>query len=924
MQMSRRLVARFLSMVVCGFGLGPMALAQDEISMGFDEAGDLASLKTKGDVTINAQEKQGGASALRLAPGAQAELKLRPADGSGHVEFWVFEGMNQPADPKVRRVGPRWGLKQADGRMLVVGQLFAPYLSGNLTYTASETADDKAWFSQVTYLGESRRAQGWHRWTFTMDPEKGLSIAVDGKDVNAARPRFDWNKSKFGGLASVVFFGDSATDGWPLWVDGLKATLGGPMAVAPTPPPPPPPVVPESDPTAAKPATLTYKDLTVHPRLLFGPEDIPALREFASSPAGKPFMDQLLGYLPVSRPGAGTEFLKDATDGQRQGFWRMPTVALHYVLTGDAKSLENAVGFLRKLNDLPNWETGEELDSGMSAANIMIGAALAYDWTYNEIDPTFRDTFRRTLQRHARAMYHGGHLRKNPGTHYWQGDPANNHRWHRNAGLTLCALAAATGAADEQWLLSELYNELAYVAGWLPKDGTSHESSSYLVFGAAHLTLALQAADRGFGTHYLELPFYKNTGYFRLHSLKPGFTDAFSFGDGAGLGAYNGYHWKAASVHRQPDVQAGITQLRAKSPKAFEFAWFDLLWKYPKLADGDMAAFPTAALFPDIGTLFVRDSWKDDAIGAMFKCGPFGGYTLNRYRNANDFSYINVAHDDPDANSFILVNGSRNVAETDRYSKHKQSSNYNTVLVNGVGQEAAGRSEGGGWTQPATGKTDMSRMAYLTAWKRTNGIVAIEGEAAGSYLALNDRRRNATRPALERFRRTFVWVGGAYVLVLDDLRAPSDVTFDWLMQGPALEAVDAATLKYRLADGEAACAFQLASDVALTTAIRESSADNRGEKLGWKQLVATTTTSRFRVASVYAPWGGDAQIVLEPASAFAATVRVQRGADTDVWTWESAEGNDKPGTLKLDAGGRRAFELTPDDTAPDPEGDPAW
>jgi hypothetical protein len=35
---------------------------------------------------------------------------------------------------------------------------------------------------KVQYLGLPRAA-GWHKWTFNMDPEKGLSILVDDKKV---------------------------------------------------------------------------------------------------------------------------------------------------------------------------------------------------------------------------------------------------------------------------------------------------------------------------------------------------------------------------------------------------------------------------------------------------------------------------------------------------------------------------------------------------------------------------------------------------------------------------------------------------------------------------------------------------------------------------------------------------------------------
>jgi hypothetical protein len=136
--------------------------------------------------------------------------------------------------------------------------------------------------------------------------------------------------------------------------------------------------------------------------------------------------------------------------------------------------------------------------------------------------------------------------------------------------------------------------------------------------------------------------------------------------------------------------------------------------------------------------------------------------------------------------------------------------------------------------------------------------------------------------------------------------------------------VDVAALRFRLVSGEATCAFQLASDVPLTSSIRESSADHRGDKLGLKQLVASATTPQLRIVSVYAPWGGEASVTLEATTPSSATVRVQRGNDTDVWAWKAAEDGQKPSALTLDAGTRRTFELTSADTAPNPEGEPQW
>ena len=58
--------------------------------------------------------------------------------------------------------------------------------------------------------------------------------------------------------------------------------------------------------------------------------------------------------------------------------------------------------------------------------------------------------------------------------------------------------------------------------------------------------------------------------------------------------------------------------------------------------------------------------------------------------------YVNVAHDHPDANSFIIFGDGDYMAETDRYplKPGKLSTGHNTILINGLGQAVQGRSEG--------------------------------------------------------------------------------------------------------------------------------------------------------------------------------------------------------------------------------------
>ncbi len=671
------------------------------------------------------------------------------------------------------------------------------------------------------------------------------------------------------------------------------------------------PAIPDRDPAPARPVRLIEAVRGQHPRLLFSQDEVPALKAFAKTKRGQQFWSELTDYLPSSRPPSEPEFLRNATDGQRQGFWRMPTVALHYVLTGDQQSFDRSVGYMKLLLELEHWELGGETDYGMSAANIMIGAALTYDWLYNDLDTEFRNAFRDKLLLQARRMMHNGHLGTTGGGGYWRGDPQNNHRWHRNAGLVLCALAAAEpDRDDDDWLLAKVREELDFVTRWLPEDGTSHESFSYAIFGMAHLTLALEASDRCLGTEYLQIPFMKTLPRFMTASFAPGLDKRFRFGDQGGSNVGNlGYDvalFRPIAVHKLSDHLAVLNEQLDRHGVGPTRAWLALLW-YPRdLEPGRVANLPNTHFFDDLGILIARSGWESGQAAAMFKCGPFGGYTLNRYRAARGGQYINVAHDDPDANAFLLFNEGAFLTETDGYSKHKQSANHNTILINGTGQTVPGRAEGGGWSQPGG---DMTETAVVTAFAENGKNVAIEGEASGFY-PVNPRGGNE-RPALERFRRSFFWIDGRYILVLDDIRAGEPVEITWLMQGKDLDASDDGEGRYILTSGEAACPFHVVTTAPATARIVDSPADSRGEPLGWRQLRLTSRTTSTLVVSVYDLWAkGPLTVSVRPAGG-RAVVRVTGGGIDDTWQWTPGGERFDPSTISGRTGeGRELITLS--------------
>jgi hypothetical protein len=141
----------------------------------------------------------------------------------------VYDDGTRPDNPKINRAGPRWGLVQNDGHVLAIGILYASYLGGTEGYTAT-ACDSRDWFDQLFWLGVNRTPAAWHHWTFDFDPESGLQIYHNKKEVNAV----DASKTGLDGFSGLAIWGDNGPGtGQTVWVDDVSVTLGGPVTILP-------------------------------------------------------------------------------------------------------------------------------------------------------------------------------------------------------------------------------------------------------------------------------------------------------------------------------------------------------------------------------------------------------------------------------------------------------------------------------------------------------------------------------------------------------------------------------------------------------------------------------------------------------------------------------------------------------------------
>ncbi len=330
---------------------GAWAAEAESFSATFDSDEALADWASTGDVAVDMEkDRQGGdGGALRVGPGAKAVWKLAEGNRAGTVTMWIYEDASAPEKPKEHAAGPLWGVTQEAHPVLAVGAVYAPYLSGEKTYATTDldkTANERAWH-KVQYLG-LRREAGWHKWTFRMDPEKGLTILCDGTDVNASHDRFNWDRTRLQGITGIVVHGGNSAARQTVWVDDVTAELGAAMAARPVWPPPPPedirPFVPEK------------------------PQEVNPYRRWKNGPDTSP------DYFPIAvwlqAPELAPKY-KAAGINVYVGLWQGPTEKQLAQLKEAGMPVfchQNEVGLTSKNNDvIIGWMQPDEPDNAQSA-----------------------------------------------------------------------------------------------------------------------------------------------------------------------------------------------------------------------------------------------------------------------------------------------------------------------------------------------------------------------------------------------------------------------------------------------------------------------------------------------------------------------------------------------------------------------------
>ena len=754
-------------------------------------------------------------------------------------------------------------------------------------------------------------------------------------------------------------------------------------------------LIPPTDPPATNPPQLLDSVKGKHPRLLFTAAEIDEMKKrIAADPFLKKILDDTVSNIGnMKNPAASAQSIVSGdTPALASANGRLASAAYVYALTGDQTVKQGIIDLLKAMLDAPHWATVGELDSSMGAACNMYMTAVLFDTVYNDLEPELRAKLAEKILTHARRLYYLGFERKLiGGIRYWQNDPFNNHRWYRTRGLVSSMLAIADEKGLETGFLLQFSKEqMDFLTQWFPPEGDCHEGSGYQRFGFRSLLEPSMMCDRVLGTQYLKVPGFRHSWEQQVYYWIPASQSSLTFGDASSGRINYGYDnppfFISPRVSRDKNIQAmlmyqfkNLFQTTNRFGKAAPYPWTFLLAYDPTVGEGDYKAVPLYHLFSDMGAASMRDSWDSpDAVVWTFKCGPYGGYKMNEFRHSNpnaegDPSYVNIAHDDPDANSIAMAAGDSLIFHPGTYSTKKMTNTISTIIVDGKGQLM----EGSGYTQPAP-KFDMRTLSYLTGWKAdAQGRIIVEGEAGNAYRQLvslepvpaavpaeapkeeepsgetPDNKDavadpSAGQPAeaaapketkmseaktpppakiitptvLKKFRRTTIWMPGEYILVLDDVVADGPRNITWL--GTVEKAFFDNPAEGRchiIGNTGKRVDFQILGDKPFSGATDYLFLAGRFDSTRVEQFQFSAKTDAIRFACLIDAWNKKAGLTMK-ANGDTVTLTVRSAAFEDTWTWRRSKDDRTPSNIECKRGGTSLIALTEKDKAPVEVGSP--
>lgn len=473
--------------------------------------------------------------------------------------------------------------------------------------------------------------------------------------------------------------------------------------------------------------------------------------------------------IPDEHPKSSTTFMGMA----------MANLSLAYILTEQEHYLEEAKRWIFKTVNYPHWGNAHLVDVDLSAAWILFGLGISFNWLENVLSPEEHKAIKDKLVLQGERMYDFKIKTEGSG---WSTNYFQNHNWINLTGLSAAGYAIKHLYPEAQAWIDVSKSNFDTVYSMLPEDGSDYEGVVYWRYGAMWLFVYAHLLKERENINYFEsCKFLEHTFDYRLYQAAPNLEEQINFGDchdrrsGHSTAIYykvaseynNGYAQNLGNLVRDEFLYREAYESKVK-PGILPECFFEVLFFNPEVKSLPFDSLPREKYFPDLGLYVHKSSWERDANHMSFKCGHPGGKTQWQHLwrlKEEGYNCFGLSHQHPDNNSFILVSDETYLAIDDGYNRHVKASDHNTIMIDGIGYEDEGQNNI--WKNYSK---DM--IAEIEHIDMNDDYTYMIGETAKQY----DKTLS-----LDSFKRRLIHTDSGYYILLDTLASEKAHTYTWMM-----------------------------------------------------------------------------------------------------------------------------------------------
>ena len=434
--------------------------------------------------------------------------------------------------------------------------------------------------------------------------------------------------------------------------------------------------------------------------------------------------------------------------------YKMPVLAISYVMTGNKKYLDNSIIWLNSALACDDW--GKIPD--IATAHECMGVSLAYDWLYDELSEEMKEQIEERLYIECKKIYDCAATEEK---FIWNHEILQNHMWITLAGAAAGAIMLLDKKPEvKKWLSKVVLNYSTFLSV-LADDGAFHEGVEYWFYSFESVLMFMHIADENLGVNMFDSRWFKNAAGFVLNLFIPRnswspyeqympISDCY-FRGGSKSALIN----CLAARYNDGCAKWFANQIDDENMSVYRYNFLNLIWTDPNIkAIPPKDKYPTLMHYENLDYVFSRSSWEGDESLLALRCGPYLGHKEWEINQLDVYDDWGGGHVHPDCNHFTLYGCGQFLMDDDSYSVPKWTEYHNTLLVDGKGQMG----EGLDWFLADEQHFDKP-LPHIIKAESNKEYDHIIGSAGDIYKGLN------------KFERHFVFLKPNCLIIIDDIEA---------------------------------------------------------------------------------------------------------------------------------------------------------